>query len=199
MKNASPQVDAYIVKAAPFAQPIIRKVRALFHKACPVIEEKIKWGAPSFEHKGMVGGVAAFKNHASFGFWRQDALPDPLNLFRGSGFVASGKITDVSQLPPDKVLLTYIRNAVRLNEEGPPPRKKGKPKPPPKAPPDFLAALRKNRKALATFDSFPPSQKREYIDWITEAKRPETRITRLATSIQWLSEGKRRNWKYMNC
>ena len=199
MKNANPQVDAYIAKAAPFAQPIIRKLRALFHKACPDIEEKIKWGAPSFEHKGMVGGVAAFKNHASFGFWRQDALPDPLSLFRGSGFVASGKITDVSQLPPDKVLLTYIRNAVKLNEKGPPPRKKGKPKPPPKVPPDFLAALRKNRKAMATFDSFPLSQKREYIDWITEAKRPETRKTRLATSIQWLSEGKRRNWKYMNC
>lgn len=197
MKNTLPGVDAYIAKAAPFARPILEKIRRLFHQACPEIEEKLKWGCPSFEYKGMVGGFAAFKAHALFGFWRQDVLPDPEGLFKGKGPMASGKLTDVSQLPPDDVLLAYIRRAVKLNEDGPPPRPKSRPKPALKVPDYFLAALRKNKKALTTFEAFPPSHKREYVEWIVEAKQDETRERRLATALEWMAKGKPRNWKYM--
>lgn len=197
MKNTNPAVDAYIAKAAPFARPILERLRRLFHEACPDIEEKIKWGSPSFEYKGMVGGFAAFKQHATFGFWRQDVLPDPNRLFKSKGPMGSGKLTDASQLPPERVLLAYMRRAVELNETGAPPRARPKPKPPPKAPDFFLAALRKNKKALATFEGFPPSHKRDYVDWIVEARREETRERRIKAALEWLSQGKPRNWKYM--
>lgn len=196
MKNRNPEVDARIARAAPFARPILERLRRLFHQACPDIEEKIKWGFASFEYKGMVGGVAAFKKHATFGFWRQDVLPDPDRLFRSSGPMGSGKLTDVSQLPSDRVLLSYIRGAVELNEKGAPPRAKSKPKPPPKVPAYFLAALRKNRKALTTFEAFSPSQKRDYVDWIVQAKQEETRQRRIKTALEWMARGKPMNWKY---
>jgi hypothetical protein len=194
MKN--PRVDAFIAKAPPFAKPILVKLRRLFHRACPSIEEKIKWGFPSFERNGMVGMMAAFKRHATFGFWRRDVLPDPLGLLKDAGSMGM-KLTDVSQIPSDAVLLSYIRAAVKLNESGPPPRAKAKPKPPPRVPACFMAALRKNAKALATFNAFPPSHQREYVDWIVEAKQEETRDRRLATAVEWMSKGKSRNWKYM--
>jgi len=195
MGELSPQVTAYIVKSAPFARPIMEKLRRLFHRACPDIEEKLKWGCPSFEYKGMVGGFAAFKAHAAFGFWRQDVLPDPKGLFKTRGAFGS-KLTDVSQLPADDVILQYIARAVKLNESGPPARFKSKPKPPLKTPAYFLAAVKKNRKALETFNSFPPSHKREYVEWVVEAKQEETRKKRLETAIGWMAKGKSRNWKY---
>ena len=196
MKNTNPAVDSYIERAAPFARPILDRLRKLFHQACPEIEEKIKWGAPSFEHKGMVGGFAAFKHHVTFGFWRQDVLPDPKRLFKSKGPLGSGRVTDASQLPSDAVLLEYIRRAVGLNEKGAPPRAKARSKPPVRVPEFFLAALRKNKKALATFEAFPPSHKREYVEWIAEAKQDETRERRLATAVEWMARGKSRNWKY---
>src|SRR5262245_55915369 len=195
MGERNPKVTAYIAKSAPFARPIFERLRRLFHEACPEIEEKLKWNCPSFEYKGMVGGFAGFKRHANFGFWRQDVLPDPQGIFTGSGPMAN-KVSDVSQLPPDDVLLSYIRAAVDLNEKGPPPRAKPKAKPPVKVPPRFLAALKKNPKALSAFESFPPSHKREYIEWIVDAKREETRDRRMKTAIEWISKGKARNWKY---
>jgi uncharacterized protein YdeI (YjbR/CyaY-like superfamily) len=193
MKN--PKVDAYIAKAPPFARPILEKLRRLFHEACPGIEEQIKWGCPSFEYKGMVGGFAAFKAHATFGFWRQDVLPDPRGLFRSKGPMGA-RVTDAAQLPSDAVLLSYIRRAVKLNESGPPPRAKSKPKPPVEVPDDVRAALRKNPKARAAFEAFPPSHRREYVEWIVEAKRDETRRKRLATALEWMAQGKSRNWRY---
>jgi hypothetical protein len=196
MPTKTPEVDAYIAKSAPFARPIFEKLRRLFHQACPEIEEKLKWGCPSFEYKGMVGGFAGFKQHAAFGFWRQDVLPDPLGLFKTRGAFGS-KLTDISQLPADDVLLRYIHAAVELNETGAPARFKSKPKPPLKTPPWFLAALRKNKKALATFENFPPSHKREYVEWVAEARQDETRRKRLETALEWMSQGKPRNWKYM--
>lgn len=199
MPTKDPKVDSYIEKAAPFARPILRKVRALFHRACPNVEEKIKWGCPSFECNGMLGGMAAFKNHATFGLWRQDVLPDPHGLFHSKSPMGSGKITDVKQLPADRLLLSYIRAAVKLNEEGPPARVKSKPKPPPRTPSDLAAALKNHKKASEIFSSFSPSCKREYIEWITEAKRSETRAKRVATTVEWLAQGKQRNWKYKNC
>ncbi len=197
MRNASPQVDAYIAKAAPFARPILTKIRKLFHRACPEIEETIKWGCPGFEHHGMLGGMAAFKQHATFGLWRQDALHDPHRLFKSRSPMGA-RVLDVAQLPPDRVLLSYIRAAAKLNEQGPPARPKPRPRPPVKVPADLAAALRKNRKALSAFEAFPPSHKREYVEWIVEAKLPETRARRLATAIGWMGRGKSRNWKYMN-
>ncbi len=194
----NPEFDEYIAGAAPFARPILKRLRRLFHEACPQIEERLKWGHPSFEYRGIVGGFAAFKNHATFGFWRQDLLPDPHGLFQGSGPLGSERLTNESQLPSDEVLLDYIREAVRLNESGPPPRKRSKEARPEIAPPDdFVAALRRNRKALATFESFPPSRRSEYVEWVEEAKKEETRRSRIDTAVEWMAEGKPRNWKYM--
>jgi uncharacterized protein YdeI (YjbR/CyaY-like superfamily) len=201
-KNTSAQVDAYIARAAPFAQPILKKLRRLFHQACPQIEEKIKWGVPSFEYQGMVGGMAAFKQHASFGFWKRKLLSDPHGLFkkgRDSGMFGT-KMTDVADLPADDILISYIQEAVALNEKGMkvarPKPKKGKPS---KVPDYFLTALKKNKKALAAFESFSTSQQRDYVEWITEAKQEETRARRLQTALEWLAEGKHRNWKYEKC
>ncbi len=183
--------DDYIASAPGFAQPVLRKIRALFHKACPEIEEVFKWRNPSFEYRGLVGGMAAFKAHVSFGFWKQ-------KLVKGADRLP-GRITSVKDLPPDKVLLAMIREAVRLNEEGIKLTKEKRAKPALAVPADLAAALKKNRQARATFDGFPPGQRREYIEWIVEAKQQATRDRRLATTIEWLAEGKRKNWKYEKC
>jgi uncharacterized protein YdeI (YjbR/CyaY-like superfamily) len=201
MSTRSPQVDAYIAKSAPFARPILEKLRTLFHKACPDVEETIKWGFPHFERHGVLGSMAAFKQHASFGFWKGSLMSDPQGLFRGVGKTTMNalRVETLEDLPSDKVLLPYIKEAAKLNEEGvkPPVRKKKAVKKAVKAPDYFLAALRKHPKALAAFEAFPPSHKREYVEWITEAKQEATRQKRLATALEWLSEGKPRNWKYM--
>ena len=196
----SARVDAYIEESADFAKPVLRHLRKLFHQACPQVEEKIKWGVPYFEYRGMLGGMAAFKQHVSFGFWNARQLNDTHGLFQGDpkDSMCSVKARTVAELPTDKVLLSYIRQAVALNEAG---VKKARPKsaakPPLKVPADFQAALTKSRKAAATFEGFSPSHRREYIEWITEAKRDETRQKRLATATEWIAEGKPRNWKYM--
>jgi uncharacterized protein YdeI (YjbR/CyaY-like superfamily) len=192
MKNASPAVDAYIAKSPAYSQPILKKIRQLFHGACPHIEETIKWGMPHFEYKGIVASMAAFKQHARFGFWKG-------GIFKGgdaSGLDAQ-KLTSVEDLPPDKVLIAYIKEAIELNEkEVKAPRTPKKPPKTLKVPAYFQAALKKNKKAQAAFESFRPSHQREYIEWITEAKQEETRQNRLATALEWLAEGKHRNWKY---
>lgn len=199
MKNSNPQIDAYIAKSAPFAQPILKKARKLFHQACPQIEEKIKWGFPSFEYKGMVGGFAAFKQHATFGFWKQGLLKDPRGYLKAGQINGMGtKLTSVKDLPPDKVILDFIRQAVALNENGI--KVARKPAGPAKrlpVPADLKAALAKNKKAAATFESFPPSSCNDYVQWLVEAKQEETRARRLATTMEWLAEGKPRHWKYM--
>ncbi len=199
MKNTSAQVDAYIAAAAPFAQPILRKLRQLYHQACPEIEETLKWGAPTFMHRGIVGGMAAFKKHAYFGFWKAKLMRDPHGLFRRrsrSSFNAD-QLTDVSELPSDAILLAYIRQAVKLNADGVPlPRTKARASRPVKVPPDFRKVLAAHPKAKAVFDAFSPSCRREYVEWITEAKREETRQRRIANALEWLAEGKERNWKY---
>jgi uncharacterized protein YdeI (YjbR/CyaY-like superfamily) len=197
MRN--PQIDAYIRKAAPFARPILERVREAFQEGCPELEEKLKWGVPSFEYKGLMGGVAAFKAHVAWGFWRQKELPDPHGILQGEGMMGGGKITDVTQLPPTKIIVEYVRAAMKLNEAGPAKREAKKPKRSVKVPPYFLAALRKYPKALATFEAFPPGARREYVEWIVEAKREETRAERLATAVRWIAEGKKRNWKYEKC
>lgn len=195
-----PRIDAYIENAAPFAQPILLRVRALVHEACPDVEESIKWGMPSFSHAGgILCGMAAFKQHVSFGFWKHALVVGEGEPRDGMG--SYGKMTSVEDLPPKRTLLAHIRKAMKLNEEGvkSPAASKAPPKPAPAMPADLADALKKNKAARATFDAFPPSGKREYLEWITEAKRDETRAKRLAQAIEWMAEGKRRNWKYENC
>lgn len=196
-------VDDYIARAAPFARPILKRLRTLVHKACPTVEERIRWGAPTFDHHGMLGGMAAFKAHVSFGFWRAKELDDPAGLLRddAASIMNFQRMAALSDVPDEATMLDYIRRAATLNEAGPAKKtaRRGKPKPPPAVPEDFRAALKRDPAATRTFDAFSPGQQREYIDWITEAKREETRQRRLAQAIQWLAEGKRRNWKYESC
>lgn len=194
-----PRIDAYIERAAPFAQPILRHVRELVHEACPDVEESIKWGMPSFSHAGgILCGMAAFKQHASFGFWKHALVVGEGEPRDGMG--SYGKMTSLDHLPPRKTLLAHVRKAMRLNEAGvKSPVRKAAPKPPPAMPEDLAAALQNNKAAKATFDAFPPGCKREYIEWVVEAKRAETRTKRLAQAVEWIAEGKRRNWKYEAC
>ncbi|MCE9583123.1 MAG: YdeI/OmpD-associated family protein [Planctomycetes bacterium] len=201
MPSDSSKVDAYIAKAAPFAQPILKRVRAAVHKGCPGIEERLKWGVPSFEKNGMVCGMAAFKAHATFGFWREKQMKDPAGILGRHDGMMGSRYTDVKELPSDAVIAAYVKEAVALNEAGtksPISRPKTK-KPEAKVPPDLAAALMKNAKARSAFEGFPPSHRREYVEWITEAKREETRTRRVAQAIAMMAEGKSRNWKYANC
>lgn len=201
MKNLSPEVDVYIAKSPAYSRPILKKIRSLFHKACPQIEETIKWQFPHFEYKGIVGSMAAFKHYTTFGFWKGKLLSDPHKLYTpmAKHSMSHASFVKVSDLPADKILLQYIREAVALNEQGvkvPAPKKRAR-RNELDLPDYFVLALKKNKRALVTFESFSPSQKREYVEWITEAKREETRAQRLATAIEWISQGKPRNWKYM--
>jgi uncharacterized protein YdeI (YjbR/CyaY-like superfamily) len=205
MPQHDPRIDAYIARQADFARHILEYVRAVVHEACPTVEETLKWSAPSFIHAGgILCGMAAFKHHASFGFWKHALVVGEAKSGEGrpEGMGSYGKLTSIKDLPPKKQLLAHIRKAMRLNEEGvktPAVRKSATAKPPPEVPADLVAALKKNARAKATFDDFPPGQKREYIEWLTGAKREETRQKRLAQAIEWMAEGKRRNWKYENC
>jgi uncharacterized protein YdeI (YjbR/CyaY-like superfamily) len=199
MGKPDPRVDAYIAKAAPFAQPILKHLREIVHGACPDVEETIKWSMPFFDYRGSLCHFAAFKQHCAFGFWKGKLLfgGDPLSEDAMGQF---GRITSLGDLPPKKVLTAYVKQAAKLNEAGAKVAKpKAAPRAAPKAPDDLLAALKKNRKALATYEAFSASSKREYVEWITEAKREETRAKRLADAVAWMAEGKQRNWKYMNC
>lgn len=197
MVQRDPRVDAYIAKSADFAQPILEHLRNLVHEVCPDAEETLKWRMPTFLYRGRIlCGVAAFKQHASFWFWRGMNL----SAYDGDGMGAFGRITSLKDLPAKRVVVGHLRQAIEFCEASAKfavPR--GKPKPAPQTPGDLLAALKKNKKARATYSAFSPSAQREYVDWITEAKRDETRAKRLAQAVEWMAEGKQRNWKYMNC
>lgn len=202
MGSRDPRVDDYIAAAEPFARPVLRKFRSLVHKGCPRVEETIKWGAPSFEYKGMLAGMASFKQHVSYGFWKAKLMHDPERILKSapgeSNF--SFKAASRDDMPGDDVLIAYVREARRLNDEGvKAPASRRKPRKQLVVPPDFKKALAANRKARATFDGFPWSKQRDYVEWLTGAKRQATRDKRLATAIEWLAEGKSRNWKYEKC
>lgn len=200
MASRDPRIDAYIAKSAEFAQPILTRLREIVHEACPQVEEAIKWGMPTFLYDGgILCGMAAFKQHASFGFWKHARVMGEDDPRDGMG--SYGKMTRLSDLPPKRQFVADIKKAMRLQKEGvktPGPRKTSAPKPPPEAPVDLAAALKKNAKARATFEAFAPSRKREYIEWITEAKRGETRARRLTQAVEWLAEGRQRHWKHQN-
>jgi uncharacterized protein YdeI (YjbR/CyaY-like superfamily) len=196
MSKKDPRVDAYIARSADFAKPILVHLRKLVHTACPDVQETMKWSFPHFDYKGMMCSMASFKSHCAFGFWKAslvmdgDASRDAMGHF--------GRITSFDDLPSDKAIVGYVKKAARLNDEGVkvattpgPPRK------PLSIPADFASALKKNATARKTFDALSPSHRREYIEWITEAKTDATRQKRLQTSLEWLGQGKVRNWKYV--
>lgn len=192
-----PRHDDYIARQADFARPILEHIRARVHAACPDVEESIKWGMPAFSYKGKaLAGMAAFKAHATLGFWRRgerdpDAKSDAMGDF--------GRLTSLADLPDDAAFDAMLREQMAQIDAGAKPVRNRNPKDEIAMPDDLAAALAKNPAAQATFDGFPPSARREYLEWVTEAKRPETRANRLAQAIEWMAEGKRRHWKYERC
>ena len=204
MAKESKKVDRYIANQPEFAQPILEKIRKAVHKGCPQAEEVIKWGVPYFMYNdALLCGFAAFKKHVSFGFWRSKELDDPEQLFEtGTGKKASmcnAHFHTLKELPTQKVLVDYVKRAAKLNEQSKTKKKTTKKKISTKVPHDLGELLKANKQAKSFFDGLAPSHKRDYIEWITEAKRDSTRKNRLETTIQWLAEGKRRNWKYERC
>lgn len=205
-QHNNPKVDAYIRKAQPFAQPILVHLRTLVHEACPQVEETIKWSRPFFEYRGVIlCNMSAFKEHCSLGFWGLEigAVLRKAGVVRDGAMGSLGRITSVAALPPEKKLIGWIAQAVALIESGKErspiaarPRVVKPAKAAIKTPPDFNQALGKNKKAAAVFTAFSPSCRREYIEWIVDAKRLETREQRIATAVPWIAEGKQRNWKY---
>jgi uncharacterized protein YdeI (YjbR/CyaY-like superfamily) len=208
MKSTKPhpaidaRIDAYIIRSADFARPILEHIRKLVHKAWPDVEETIKWGMPFFQNNGaLLCNMAAFKQHCTFGLWNASLLKDPEGILQIKDKNAMGqfdRITTKKDLPSDKIMIAYIREAAELNEKGikKPAKAKTAPKKELPVPGELAAALKKNKKASAAFEAFSPSHRREYIEWITEAKTEATREKRVATTLEWLMEGKSRNWKY---
>ena len=199
MGTRDPRIDAYIEKSADFARPILTHLREVVHGACPEVEEAMKWGFPHFLYDGMLCGMASFKGHCTFGFWKGALIVDQGGASAERAMGQFGRITSLDDLPPKRVMAGYVKAAMRLNEEGVkrPSRPASKTrKPPIVVPDDMAAALRRNRKAASAFEAFSPSHRREYVEWITEAKRAETRARRLETAIEWIAEGRSRNWKY---
>ncbi|HEV2805340.1 MAG TPA: YdeI/OmpD-associated family protein [Chthoniobacterales bacterium] len=198
MATKDPRIDAYIARSAPFAKPILKHLRKVVHAGCPEVTETIKWSMPHFDYKGMMCGMAAFKAHCAFGFWKGDLVLGRDREEEKPGMGTFGCIKSLADLPNEKTLIGYVKKAAALNDAGikAPGRAAPKKRAPIPVPDDFAAALKKNAKARQTFDGFSPSHRREYLEWITEAKREETRKERLTKSVKWLAEGKARNWKY---
>jgi uncharacterized protein YdeI (YjbR/CyaY-like superfamily) len=202
MGKKDPRIDAYIERSAAFAQPVLKRLRTLVHKACPEVEETMKWSFPHFDYRGeMMCSMAAFKEHCAFGFWKAALMKDPKLLQNAKSESAMGhlgRITVITDLPPDKTISAWIKDAMKLNEDG---IKLAKPKSTAKKEleiPDYLTtALKKNKQALAVFNEFSYSNKKDYVEWIVDAKTDETRNKRLAQAIEWMAEGKVRNWKYL--
>jgi uncharacterized protein YdeI (YjbR/CyaY-like superfamily) len=199
MATKDPRIDAYITKSADFAKPILRHLRKVVHAGCPEVVETIKWSMPHFDYKGVMAGMAAFKQHCAFGFWKADLIVGSDETREKSGMGSFGCIRSLADLPDEKTLIGFVRKAAALNDAGvkAPGRTQPKKRKPLPMPADFTGALKKNAKARTTFEKFSPSHRREYIEWITEAKREEIRKDRLAKTLKWLAEGRARNWKYV--
>lgn len=203
--KTDPCVDTYIGQAADFAPPILSHLRALIHDACPAVEETIKWGRPTFVYRGkMLCNMAAFKAHCSLGFWQSEVAERIARDGYGKTEDSSGqfgRITSLADLPADATLRSYLAEAVRILDSGGPVKagsasKARRPEVP--VPTDFAAMLEQHPAAAATFAKFSPSHRREYLEWIVGAKREETRAKRIATAIDWLAQGKTKEWKYQS-
>jgi uncharacterized protein YdeI (YjbR/CyaY-like superfamily) len=199
MGKKDPRVDAYIERSAAFAKPILQQIRKTVHTACPSIEETIKWGFPHFDYKGTLCSMAAFKQHCALGFRKAKLIPGLKSSSAETAMGQFGRISSLGDLPGTAQLSRWIKKAAQLNENGVTvPKKKAVVSSAKLIVPAYVkTALAKNKKAQATFDAFAPSYKRDYINWITEAKTEETRERRLTKAIEWMSEGKPHNWKYM--
>jgi len=196
MGTRDPRVDAYIAKSAPFARPILERLRELVHETCPGVVETIKWRQPAFEYEGPLCGMGAFKAHCVFGFWKHDLLiGDDEKAKEAMG--SFGRLTSVTDLPSRTRFAAWMKRARKLNDDGVKVvRAKTRPKRPVPLHPDFERALARDGAARATLEAFPPSRRAEYVEWIASAKGDDTRARRIAQACQWLAEGKRRNWKY---
>ena len=201
MPTTDPRVDAYIEKSKEFAKPVLNHIRLLVHDACPDVVETMKWSFPHFDYKGMMCSMASFKEHCAFGFWKQQLMEDAAFPAEKTAMGSFGRITSVKDLPDDKTMKKLIVAAVKLNDDGVKVKRafvaKGNKEL--VVPEILVAALDANASAAETFNNFPYSCKKEYAEWITEAKTDATRDKRLATTIEWLTEGKRRHWKYEKC
>lgn len=197
MGKKDSRIDTYIAKAAPFAQPILTELRARVHAACPGLVEDIKWGHPNFGYGGrMMAGMSSFKVHCAFGFWMGKKVMEDSK--QGSAMWDYGRIASIGDLPAKRVTVQHVKKAMQLIDAGEGKMERGpaKPRRPVRLPGDLATALAANRRAGATYEAFPPSQKREYVEWITEAKSESTREKRLEQAVAWMAEGKRRNWRY---
>jgi len=201
MGTRDPRIDAYIARSADFARPVLAHLREIVHEACPDVEETMKWSMPHFMYEGMLCGMSAFKQHCAFGFWKGSLIVKPGDRPGEKAMGQFGTIRSLADLPPRRTIAKYVKEAMRLNEQGvkAPARARPRTRKPVEVPPDLQAALGRNRKAKAAFEASSPSHRREYIEWITEAKREETRKRRLETALEWMAEGKSRNWKYEKC
>ena len=199
MGTRDPRIDAYIEKSADFAKPILTHLRELVHRACPEVEEKIKWGSPHFDYRGPMAHMGAFKEHMGFGFWKSALVVGEKGADEEAAAGSFGRITSLADLPPDEELTAYVQKAMRLNEEGVKSEartRKGAPKGEAVVPDDLEAGFAANAAARAGYEGLSPSQRREYVDWLAEAKTDATRAKRLATALEWMAEGKSRHWKY---
>ena len=201
MRTTDPRVDAYIDKAQEFAKPILMHLRKLVHTACPDVTETMKWSFPHFDYKGqMMCSFASFKAHCAFSFWKQQLLESSAFPKEKTAMGSFGRITSLKDLPDDKTMKKLISDAMKLNDEGKTVKRPvSKEKRELVVPEVLLEALARNEKAADTFNNFPYSCKKEYVQWIDEAKTDATRDKRVTTTLEWLSEGKRRNWKYEKC
>jgi uncharacterized protein YdeI (YjbR/CyaY-like superfamily) len=201
MGTQDPRIDAYIAKSADFARPILAHIRSIVHAACPDVEETMKWSFPHFQYKGVLCSMAAFKEHCALAFWKGSLIVEEGGAKQEKGMGQFGRITKLSDLPSKKVLTGYIKKAMELNDAGvkSPTRSKAKTPRELVVPECLSSALERNEAARAAFEKFSPSHKREYVEWITEAKTEATRTRRLETALEWMAHGKSRNWKYTNC
>jgi hypothetical protein len=195
--SRDPRVDAYIARSAPFAQPILKHIREAVHAGCPEVVETIKWNVPAFEYKGPFCGMAAFKKHTMFGFWKYKLLIDQLPKGDHKAFGRFGRLTSMADVPGKAEIVKFVKAAKKLNDNGvKAPRMARVKKAPVRVPAYFTAALKKSPKAASVFAAMPPSHKREYVEWITDAKGLDTRERRIKQAVEWIGQGKSRNWKY---
>jgi len=191
-----PRIDAYIAKAQPAAQPILNEIRAAVHAACPDVEETLKWRTPTFDYKGIMLGMASFRKYTTMSFWKPKLMRDRLSAADRKALDRAGEVKIGDALPGRAVLVRLVKVAAQLNDEGVAQPRVARKKPALKTPAYFTAALKKNAAARARFAAFPPSHRREYLEWVTEAKQEETRQRRVAQAVEWIAQGKGRNWKY---
>lgn len=203
MVAIDPRIDEYISKAADFAKPILTHLRNVVHTACPDVVETMKWAFPHFQYAGgILCSMAAFKQHCAFGFWLGSKMKDPDKLLAAAGERTAmghfGQIKSLGDLPTDEILIKYIKEAMALNEDGVKITKKANPavQKDIEVPSYFLDALKQRPAALTAFEKFSPSHKKEYVEWITEAKTEVTRSKRIANAVEWIGDGKSRHWKY---